>query len=437
MRLPHKQRPYVRGRGNRMHVFPKRDIVAAPARRPLAAQSPEPRQCGGRVDHEPPCSHPRRPRRALADRRLLRHQPRRQDRGRGRRRGAHRRRGGRAAASACPMRATARPSRACGGDRGDARGAIAAASTERLQQAMPAGAARNALDCALWDLEAKREGSPRMRSRAGRAAPLTTAYTISLGTPDAMAAAPRRPAERAAAQGQARRRRRSRTHRGGAAAAPARELIVDRQRGLDAGRSRPRTSPPARKPASRWSSSRCRPATMRWRASRGRCRSAPTRACTTAPARGARRQVRRGQHQARQDRRADRGAGHGPTEAERLGFDVMVGCMVATSLAMAWPCWWRRARVVDLDGALLLARDRLDGLVYDGSRIHPSTSALWGDRCPTAGARAEISLTQAAAELSRTRSRKPSWEGAPRTAGNSFLGTASLNGRRPGGEPRL
>jgi L-alanine-DL-glutamate epimerase-like enolase superfamily enzyme len=66
-------------------------------------------------------------------------------------------------------------------------------------------------------------------------------------------------------------------------------------------------------------------------------------------------------------------------EAERLGFTLMIGCMVATSLAMA-PAMLvaQRARVVDLDGALLLARDRPDGLVYDGSRIHPSTPALWG-----------------------------------------------------------
>jgi L-alanine-DL-glutamate epimerase-like enolase superfamily enzyme len=66
-------------------------------------------------------------------------------------------------------------------------------------------------------------------------------------------------------------------------------------------------------------------------------------------------------------------------EAERLGFSLMVGCMVATSLAMA-PAMLlaQRARVVDLDGALLLARDRPHGLRYDGSRVHPATSALWG-----------------------------------------------------------
>src|SRR5690348_10575447 len=61
-----------------------------------------------------------------------------------------------------------------------------------LQKAMPAGAARNALDCAFWDLEAKRAGV-RAHELAGLAAPkpLTTAYTISLGTPEAMAEAAR------------------------------------------------------------------------------------------------------------------------------------------------------------------------------------------------------------------------------------------------------
>ena len=61
-----------------------------------------------------------------------------------------------------------------------------------LQQAMPAGAARNALDCAFWDLEAKRAGKPAY-ALAGLPAPhaLTTAYTISLGTPETMAEAAR------------------------------------------------------------------------------------------------------------------------------------------------------------------------------------------------------------------------------------------------------
>jgi L-Ala-D/L-Glu epimerase len=66
-------------------------------------------------------------------------------------------------------------------------------------------------------------------------------------------------------------------------------------------------------------------------------------------------------------------------EAERLGFALMVGSMVATSLAMA-PAMLlaQRARFVDLDGPLLLARDRPDGLRYAGSLVHPPTPELWG-----------------------------------------------------------
>jgi L-alanine-DL-glutamate epimerase-like enolase superfamily enzyme len=66
-------------------------------------------------------------------------------------------------------------------------------------------------------------------------------------------------------------------------------------------------------------------------------------------------------------------------QAERMGFGLMVGCMISTSLALA-PALLvaQRARVVDLDGALLLARDRPDGLRYDGSRVHPATPELWG-----------------------------------------------------------
>jgi L-alanine-DL-glutamate epimerase-like enolase superfamily enzyme len=66
-------------------------------------------------------------------------------------------------------------------------------------------------------------------------------------------------------------------------------------------------------------------------------------------------------------------------DAERLGFAVMAGCMVATSLAMAPAVLLAQtARFVDLDGPLLLAKDRPDGLVYVDSLVHPPASALWG-----------------------------------------------------------
>src|SRR5215471_1056947 len=68
----------------------------------------------------------------------------------------------------------------------------------QLQAAMPPGAARNALDCAFWDLEAKRAGEPvHVLAALPAPKPLTTAYTISLGTPDAMARAAAKARERA------------------------------------------------------------------------------------------------------------------------------------------------------------------------------------------------------------------------------------------------
>jgi L-alanine-DL-glutamate epimerase-like enolase superfamily enzyme len=66
-------------------------------------------------------------------------------------------------------------------------------------------------------------------------------------------------------------------------------------------------------------------------------------------------------------------------EARRLEFQVMVGCMVATSLSMA-PAFLvaQTAEFVDLDGPLLLAEDRPHGFKFTGSTMHPNDAALWG-----------------------------------------------------------
>ena len=66
-------------------------------------------------------------------------------------------------------------------------------------------------------------------------------------------------------------------------------------------------------------------------------------------------------------------------QAERLGFTLMLGSMVATSLSVA-PAMLvaQRARYVDLDGPLLLAKDRAHGLLYRDSLVYPPTPALWG-----------------------------------------------------------
>src|SRR5215472_4184506 len=103
---------------------------------------------------------------------------------------------------------------------------------ERLQSAMAPGAARNALDCAFWDLAAKRAGRP-IHELLGMSAPkaVTTAYTISLATPEAMAKAAAGAAERAlpkiklGAQGDPARIAAVRR------AAPRAELIVDANEG--------------------------------------------------------------------------------------------------------------------------------------------------------------------------------------------------------------
>ena len=66
-------------------------------------------------------------------------------------------------------------------------------------------------------------------------------------------------------------------------------------------------------------------------------------------------------------------------DARRMGTRIMAGCMVATSLAMAPAMIFAQdAEVVDLDGPLLLARDREPGLRYDGSLIYPPDPELWG-----------------------------------------------------------
>jgi L-alanine-DL-glutamate epimerase-like enolase superfamily enzyme len=65
--------------------------------------------------------------------------------------------------------------------------------------------------------------------------------------------------------------------------------------------------------------------------------------------------------------------------AEKLGFGIMVGCMLATSLSMAPAMILAQgAKVVDLDGPLLLARDREPGIRYEASLMHPPSPRLWG-----------------------------------------------------------
>jgi L-alanine-DL-glutamate epimerase-like enolase superfamily enzyme len=66
-------------------------------------------------------------------------------------------------------------------------------------------------------------------------------------------------------------------------------------------------------------------------------------------------------------------------QAMEQGYAIMVGCMVATSLAMAPAVLLaQNATITDLDGPLLVANDRPYGLQYDHQGVHPPDRALWG-----------------------------------------------------------
>ena len=251
---------------------------------------------------------------------------------------------------------------------------------EHLQAAMAPGAARSALDCAFWDLAAKRAGKP-VHELLGIPAPkpLTTAYTISLATPDAMAQAAAKAAGRALLKiklGGIDDRARIAAVRN---AAPGSELIVDANEGwtsedladnLRACAQAGVTLVEQPLPAGRDEAlaQLARPVAV--------CADESVHSTASLAALV-------GRYDA-VNIKLDKTGGLSEAltmtrEAERLGFTLMIGCMVATSLAMA-PAMFvaQRARIVDLDGALLLARDRPNGLRYEGSMVHPPRSALWG-----------------------------------------------------------
>jgi L-alanine-DL-glutamate epimerase-like enolase superfamily enzyme len=251
---------------------------------------------------------------------------------------------------------------------------------QALQAAMPAGAARNALDCALIDLEAK-TGGKRVWDLLGRRSPqaCTTAYTISLGSPEVMAEATAKAAHRRLLKiklgGDGDDRRIAAVRK----AAPDSELIVDAneawtpanleqnlaacaaagvtlvEQPLPAGddEALERIRRPLAVCADESVHDRASLAGLRERYDAVNIKLDKTGGLTEALA------------------MAD--------AAQGLGFQIMIGCMVATSLAMAPAMLLAQdARYVDLDGPLLLAHDREAGLRYEGSLVYPPAAALWG-----------------------------------------------------------
>jgi L-Ala-D/L-Glu epimerase / N-acetyl-D-glutamate racemase len=249
-----------------------------------------------------------------------------------------------------------------------------------LQAALPPGAARNALDAAFWDLEAKASGKPVSRlAGVEPARPVVTAYTLSLGEPEAMG---RAAAEHAArpllkikltGEGDLERVRAVR------AAAPSSRLIVDANEGWSPEHFE-RFAPVLAElgvalieqplPAGRDDALATMPHPVPVCADE----SCHTREDVDALV---------GKYEVVNVKLDKTG---GLTEALLLvqaararGFRLMVGCMVGTSLAMAPACFLAQdAEFVDLDAPLLLASDRQPGLRYDGSTVYPPKPALWG-----------------------------------------------------------
>ncbi|KQV27808.1 mandelate racemase [Rhizobium sp. Root1203] len=249
-----------------------------------------------------------------------------------------------------------------------------------LQRAMPPGAARNAVDCALWDLEAKLTGTP-VAARLGLSAPqpLTTAFTISLGEPDVMAAQARANATRALLKvkvGTADDETRIRAVR---AAAPEAAIILDANEGwpentlehhlrvaAEAGIALVEQPLPAGRDEMLADIER------------------PILVCADESVHHT------GDLASLRDRydainiKLDKTGGLSEAlamkrEAQRLGFQIMLGCMVGTSLGMAPAVLLAQGvEFVDLDGPLLLARDREPGLRYEASLVWPPEPALWG-----------------------------------------------------------
>jgi L-alanine-DL-glutamate epimerase-like enolase superfamily enzyme len=264
---------------------------------------------------------------------------------------------------------------------GSVRSAIeAGADRVALQDLLAAGAARNALDCALWDLEAKSSGMPAYRlAGLDRIAPATTAYTISVGSPETMAAATRTAAHRPLLKiklggtGDAERLAAVRD------AAPDATLIVDAneawtEHDLDAhfaacaaaGIALVEQPLPAGRDATL--------ARRGW----------PVPVCADESVHARKDLAALADRYDLVNIKLDKAGGLTEAlamvgEAQRLGLGIMVGCMVGTSLAMApamlLAC---HARFVDLDGPLLLARDRQPALRYEGSLVFPPDPALWG-----------------------------------------------------------
>ena len=253
-------------------------------------------------------------------------------------------------------------------------------SRQELDRLLPAGPARNALDCALWDLEAKRSGR-RAWELAGVAlsSPLTTAYTISLKSPADMAADARSNRDRPLLKVKLGRRESLEIVEAVRRAAPDARLIVDVNGAWSFDELSRAAAPLAELGVELIEQPLPAGGDAELVAYRGPVPLCADESCldlasleTLSPG------------YAFVNIKLDKTGGL--TEALRLAesakersLRIMVGCMNGTSLAIA-PAMviGALAEICDLDSPLLLARDRAPGLHYEGSRIRVPAPDLWG-----------------------------------------------------------
>lgn len=244
---------------------------------------------------------------------------------------------------------------------------------EELGRRLEAGAARNALDCALWDLEARASGRP-VHALAGmpRPAPVITAYTISLGTPETMHAAARnasaRPLLKVKLGGAGDPERLAAVREG----APDARLVVDANEAWRADTLA----------ANLAACERIGVELIEQPLPAGEDEAlaglrTPIRICADESIHDAASLAHLPPWYTAINIKLDKTGGLTDAlqlrrEARARGLGIMVGCMVGTSLGMKPALVVAEgAEWVDLDGPLLLARDREDGLRYEGSLILP------------------------------------------------------------------
>lgn len=253
-------------------------------------------------------------------------------------------------------------------------------SRSGLHQILKPGAARNAIDCALWDLEAKKQGrSVANLAGLGPLHAVTTAYTLSLDTPENMQQAAQKASDRPllkvklGGDGDEERMRAVR------AGAPKARLIIDANEGWHED-----NLPSLMKLAHDLNIELIEQPLPAGKDEILGEIAHPVPICADESAHD-RENLENliGLYDAINIKLDKTG---GLTEALALssaarhaGLDIMVGCMLGTSLAMAPAILVaQKASIVDLDGPLLLAKDRTPGLTYKGSQLQPASPELWG-----------------------------------------------------------